>query len=92
MTTFTTNTDLNARGTQMLKARETAETQVWRMVDLLPALFTRMAPHPMATKLWRRPRAARPRVAASTTCCADQSGTPAARRASPIMRCCSGWR
>jgi homospermidine synthase len=44
MTTFTTNTDLNARGTQMLKARETAETQVWRMVDLLPALFTRTAP------------------------------------------------
>jgi hypothetical protein len=44
MTTFTTNTDLNARGTQMLKARETAETQVWRMVDLLPALFTRTVP------------------------------------------------
>jgi hypothetical protein len=34
MTTFNTNTDLNARGRQMLKAREAAETQVWRLVDL----------------------------------------------------------
>jgi hypothetical protein len=45
MTTFNTNTDLNARGRQMLKAREAAETQVWRLVDLLPALFTRTAPN-----------------------------------------------
>jgi hypothetical protein len=44
MTTFNTNTDLNARGRQMMKAREAAETQVWRLVDLLPALFTRTAP------------------------------------------------
>jgi hypothetical protein len=28
----------------MMKAREAAETQVWRLVDLLPALFTRTAP------------------------------------------------
>jgi hypothetical protein len=46
MTTFNTNTDLNARGRQMLKAREAAETQVWRLVDLLPALVARMAPNP----------------------------------------------
>jgi hypothetical protein len=44
MTTFNTNTDINARGRQMMKAREAAETQVWRLVDLLPALFTRTAP------------------------------------------------
>jgi hypothetical protein len=43
MTTFNTNTDLNARGRQMMKAREAAETEVWRLVDLLPALFTRTA-------------------------------------------------
>jgi hypothetical protein len=44
MTTFNTNTDLNARGRQMMKAREAAESQVWRLVDLLPAVFTRSAP------------------------------------------------
>jgi hypothetical protein len=43
MTTFNTNTDLNARARQMIKAREAAETQVWRLVDLLPALFARTA-------------------------------------------------
>ncbi|GEM_PF-6508244 len=44
MTTLNTNTDLNARGRQMMKARQAAETQVWRMIDMLPALFTRTAP------------------------------------------------
>jgi len=44
MTTFNTNTDLNARGRQMMKAREAAEAQFRRLVDLLPALFTRTAP------------------------------------------------
>jgi hypothetical protein len=44
MTTFNTNTDLNARGRQILKARETAETQVWRLVDMLPAMLARTAP------------------------------------------------
>jgi hypothetical protein len=44
MTTFNTNTDINARGRKMIKARETAEMQVWRLIDLLPALFTRTAP------------------------------------------------
>jgi hypothetical protein len=44
MTTFNTNTDLNARGRQMLKAREAAETQVWRLVDMIPAVFARTAP------------------------------------------------
>jgi hypothetical protein len=44
MTTFNTNTDINARGRKMIKAREAAEAQVWRLVDLLPALFTRTAP------------------------------------------------
>lgn len=45
MTTFNTNsnTDLNARGRQMMKALEAAETQVWHLVDVLPALFTRTA-------------------------------------------------
>jgi hypothetical protein len=46
MTTFNTNTDLNARGRQMQKVRETAETQVWRLFDRLPALVARMAPNP----------------------------------------------
>ncbi|MCU4654465.1 hypothetical protein N8I71_16615 [Roseibacterium sp. SDUM158016] len=44
MTTFNTNTDLNARGRQMQKAREAAETQVWRLVDMIPAFFARTAP------------------------------------------------
>jgi hypothetical protein len=44
MTTFNTNTDINARGRKMIKAREAAEMQVWRLVDLLPALFTRTVP------------------------------------------------
>lgn len=46
MTTFNTNTDtdLNARGRQLAKARETAQAQVWRLVSGLPALFTR---HPV---------------------------------------------
>lgn len=48
MTTFNTNTntDLNARGRQVQKAVEAAETQVWRLLDGLPALFTRKAPNP----------------------------------------------
>jgi len=44
MTTFNTNTDINARGRQMMKAHEAAERQVWRLIDLLPTLFTRIAP------------------------------------------------
>ena len=46
MSRYDTYTDLNARGRQMQKAREVAETQVWRLVDSLPALFARMAPNP----------------------------------------------
>jgi len=44
MTTFNTNSELNARGRQMMKARDLVEAQVWRLVDLLPAVFTRSAP------------------------------------------------
>jgi hypothetical protein len=80
MTTFNTNTDLNARGRQMMKAREAAETQVWRLVDLLPALFARTAPDGAK---WRRPPAARPPAAPSTTCCANPAGPrPGTRRSS----------
>jgi hypothetical protein len=46
MTTFNTNTDLNARGRQMVKVRDAAETQVWRLVNRLPALVAQMAPNP----------------------------------------------
>jgi hypothetical protein len=48
MTTFTTNTDLNARGRQMQKAREKAEAQVWRLTDLIPTYFSRHALDPEA--------------------------------------------
>jgi hypothetical protein len=72
MTTFNTNTDINARGRQMMKAREAAETQVWRLVDLLPALFTRTAPD--GQRNWRRPPAVRPPAATWTTCCANRAG------------------
>lgn len=41
MTTFNTNTDLNARNTQLAKTRDAAEAQIWRLVSGLPALFTR---------------------------------------------------
>lgn len=41
MTTFNTNTDLNPRGRQMQKVRARAEAQVWRLIELTPALFTR---------------------------------------------------
>jgi len=44
MTTFNTNTEINARGRQMMKNRDLAKAQVWRLVDLLAALFTRPAP------------------------------------------------
>ncbi|WP_298841747.1 hypothetical protein [uncultured Roseobacter sp.] len=43
MTTFNTNTDLNARGHQMQKARDTTETQVWRLIDMLRSLLARTA-------------------------------------------------
>ncbi|GAB5448777.1 hypothetical protein [Gymnodinialimonas sp.] len=46
MTTFNTNTDLNARGRQLAKTREAAEHQVWRLLSGLPALFTRRAVDP----------------------------------------------
>lgn len=43
MTTFSTDTrtDLNARGRRMQKARQMAEAQVWRLTDLIPALWAR---------------------------------------------------
>lgn len=49
MTTFNTDayTDLNARGRQMRKARDTAEAQVWKLTDLMPHLAARIAPDPM---------------------------------------------
>ena len=43
MTTFNTNTDLSARGRQMQKVLETAQAQVWRLIDSLPQLFARTA-------------------------------------------------
>jgi len=47
MTSFTTNarTDLNIRGHRMRKARETAESQVWRLTDLIPTLVAGIPPH-----------------------------------------------
>lgn len=39
-------TDLNARGRQMRRARDTAEAEVWKFTDLLPRWFVRMAPDP----------------------------------------------
>jgi hypothetical protein len=49
MTTFTTNTaDLNARGRRLLKAQEAADTQVWRLTDLIPMALARfVAPDPL---------------------------------------------
>jgi hypothetical protein len=44
MTTFNTNTEINARGRQMMKVRDAAKMQIWRLIDLLSALFTRTAP------------------------------------------------
>lgn len=48
MTTYNTNltSDLNARGRQMQKARHVAEVQVWRLTDLIPALWARTALDP----------------------------------------------
>jgi hypothetical protein len=43
MTTFNTNTDLNARGRRMQTAREAAETRVWRLADMLPTMVIRTA-------------------------------------------------
>lgn len=49
MTTFNTYayTDLNARGRQMRKARDTAEAEVWKLTGLMPQLAARTAPNPM---------------------------------------------
>jgi hypothetical protein len=46
MTTFNTHayTDLNARGRQMRKARDTADAEVWKLTDLMPHLAARIAP------------------------------------------------
>ena len=49
MTTFTTNTDLNARGRRLSEARKEAETRVWRLLDGLPAFFTRRPVNPTKT-------------------------------------------
>jgi hypothetical protein len=49
MTTFNTNTDLNARGRRIAEARKEAEARVWRLVAGLPALFTRRPVDPAET-------------------------------------------
>lgn len=49
MTTFNTNTDLNARGRRLVEARKQAEAQVCRLLDGLPALFVRRAVDPVET-------------------------------------------
>lgn len=51
MTTFDINTaDLNARGLRLLKARDAADAQVWRLTDLIPMAFARfVAPDPVET-------------------------------------------
>ena len=49
MTTFTTNTDLNARGHRVVEARKQAEARVWRLLDGLPSLFTRRPVDPAET-------------------------------------------
>lgn len=61
MTTFNTNTDLNSRNGQLVKARAATERQVWRIVQGLPALFTRRAVDPAeaVAKLERREAARR---------------------------------
>jgi hypothetical protein len=49
MTIFNTNpyTDLNARGLQMRKARDTADAEVWNLTGRLPHVAARNAPDPM---------------------------------------------
>jgi len=49
MTTFTTNTDLNARGRRLVEARKQAEARVWRLLDGLPSLFARRPVDPAET-------------------------------------------
>jgi hypothetical protein len=49
MTTFTTNTDLNARGRRLAEARKQAEARVWRLLDGLPSLFMRRPVDPAKT-------------------------------------------
>jgi hypothetical protein len=46
MTTFTTNTVLNARGRRILETRREAETRAWRLIDPLLSLFTRRPADP----------------------------------------------
>lgn len=38
--------DLNARGRQMQNRRRMAEADVWKLTDILPRLFVRMARAP----------------------------------------------
>jgi hypothetical protein len=65
MTTFTTNTapntDLNARGRQLAKARTEAEAQVWSLLNGLPKLFARTPVDPARAlaKMERREAARR---------------------------------
>lgn len=46
MTTFNTNTNLNSRNCQLIKARAATESQVWWIVQGLTALFTLRAVDP----------------------------------------------
>ena len=55
-------TDLNARGRLMRKARDTAEAEVWKLTDLLPRWFVRMAPDPMKGSARAERRVAAPRT------------------------------
>ena len=61
MTTFDRHTDLNARGQHIAKTGETAEAQVWRVLDASPALFARRAIDPAEhlAKMERREAARR---------------------------------
>jgi hypothetical protein len=54
MRSFNTDayTDLNARGRQMRKARETAEAEVWRLKDLMPHAAPPHAHYPMNEIAW----------------------------------------
>jgi hypothetical protein len=49
MSTFNADAyaDLNARGCQMRKARDTAEAEVWKLTDLMPRMAAPIAPDSM---------------------------------------------
>lgn len=61
MTTFTTNTDLNARGRHLAKTRTDAEAEVWSLLSGLPKLFARtpVDPEQALAKMERREAARR---------------------------------